>query len=298
MLAEHLVFKQFAPFRGHAAAGYDVNFVGARTDVEFLRGFGWASPDRMVDRDFEAPYPPIGEETFEWQIMLEAILAAQHSFTMIELGAGFGRWLSSAACAVRSRRPELKLRLVGVEAQADHFRWMDKHLRDNDLDPADHKLIEGAVAVHPGSAFLVDGPDPSGWWGQYVTSDSREIADYIPGSASRPVALVTLPDIMRDEGLVDLIDMDIQNAEKEVVPTNLRLLTRRVRRIYIETHQPDTHVICDSALRRAGWTILHSYPQNAQISTEFGPITMPGGGVITAFNPSIDRPKWRRLLGF
>src|SRR4051794_7052402 len=50
MLAEHPLFKQFAPFRGQAAAGYDVNYVGARTDVEFLRGFGWASPDRMVDR--------------------------------------------------------------------------------------------------------------------------------------------------------------------------------------------------------------------------------------------------------
>jgi hypothetical protein len=41
---------------------------------------------------------------------------------------------------------------------------MRKHFIDNGVDPAEHRLIEGAIAVTSGTAYLVDGPDPTGFW--------------------------------------------------------------------------------------------------------------------------------------
>jgi FkbM family methyltransferase len=289
--SDHPVFREFAPWRGHVDAGFAVNFVGQKTDVEFLRGFGWATPQRMVNRhevtDYGPDYLSQGEEWFEWLIALEAILEARGAFTMVELGAGFGRWLVGAACAARTRRHDLKLRLIGVEAQADHFRWMDKHLRDNDLDPADHKLIEGAVALTSGSTFLLDGPDPTGFWGQHMTNNPSETNSAIAGSFARPVRTVTLQEVLQGEGRIDLVDMDIQDAEREIVPGNIELLTRHVRRVHVETHSTDTHAICDSALRSAGWHVRHSFPPNERADTEFGPVNVPGGGVLTAVNPRL-----------
>ena len=127
VLADHPVFSRFPPWRGHVAAGYVVNFVGQLIDVEFLRGFSWATLDRMVDR-YESPgYGQIYEETFEWLIMLEAILAAKDTFTMIDLGSGFGRWLirRSLRCAPSStgaqaapdwRRAAVRSSSMGLEA--------------------------------------------------------------------------------------------------------------------------------------------------------------------------------------
>lgn len=294
---QHKVFREFRPWSGPVKAGYAVNFVGQLIDVEFLRGFGWAKPKNMVTRMEWPDYDPFNVETFEWLMILEALLNARNRFTMVELGAGFGRWIVGAACAARLRRPDLKLRLIGVEPQRDHFQWMHKHFVDNGLKPSEHKLIEGAVDLCSGSAYLVDAPDPSGFWGQYLSHDEKHVAQHVEGSFSKPVKKVTLSQVLRFEGIIDLIDMDIQDSEKTIVPNNIRLLTKRVRRIHIETHWPETHDICHNALAGAGWQIIHSYSPSQSFETEFGVITMPGGGVLTAINPLIDK-KWRWLTQY
>jgi hypothetical protein len=109
-----------------------------------------------------------------------------------------------------------------------------------------------AIALKSGTTYLVDGPDPTGCWGQNITADPNAIAPDVPGSHARPVRTVTLKEVMGDLGYVDLIDMDIQNAEREIVPGNIKLLTKRVRRAHVETHAADTHDICERALVGAG----------------------------------------------
>ncbi|HYM01567.1 MAG TPA: hypothetical protein VET85_01400 [Stellaceae bacterium] len=73
-------------------------------------------------------YPAVSEETFEWELLLSAVLDARDRFVMIEAGAGYGRWLVTAACALRQRRPEVAFHLIGVEAEPQHFAWMKQHL--------------------------------------------------------------------------------------------------------------------------------------------------------------------------
>src|SRR5258708_598016 len=90
------VFSRFALWSGKADAGFDVNFLGQRTDVSFNEG--WADADRTIDRQAWPPYPQASEETFEWLLLLSSVLEVQSAFTMVEVGAGYGRWLVAAAC--------------------------------------------------------------------------------------------------------------------------------------------------------------------------------------------------------
>ena len=50
---------------------------------------------------------------------------------MIELGAGWGKWIVSGAVA--ARRCGIDSLVIGVEAEPEHYKWMREHLVDNDV---------------------------------------------------------------------------------------------------------------------------------------------------------------------
>ena len=83
--------------------------------------------------------PPVDGEYFEWIDVLESVALARDRYTMLELGAGYGRWAVRAAAAVRQRGIS-ECHLVAVEADPVHFTWLQQHFCDNGLDPAQHTL--------------------------------------------------------------------------------------------------------------------------------------------------------------
>ena len=116
---------------------------------------GWLNTDASFVT--EDGYPKVDEELFEWTDLLEAVSDAGPEFTMIELGAGFGRWLVAAACAVRRIDPKKPVRLIAVEADPEHFKMLHQHFVDNDLDPSRHRLVWAAVTTHGETATFVSG---------------------------------------------------------------------------------------------------------------------------------------------
>jgi hypothetical protein len=87
-------FSKFPIWEGEPESGSNINFLGQRISTSF-----YAS---MKDSARRMTYPKANEEIFEWLALLEAVLKSGDTFTMIEAGAGYGRWLVSAACALRS----------------------------------------------------------------------------------------------------------------------------------------------------------------------------------------------------
>jgi hypothetical protein len=106
----------------------------------------------------------VDEGLLEWIDLLESVEVANSSFTMVELGAGFGRWLVAGAVAARRVR-NLPVHLIGAEAEQAHFEMMRQHFRDNDLDPDAHILVEAAVSGTDGPVHFVQGHSRE-WWGQ------------------------------------------------------------------------------------------------------------------------------------
>jgi hypothetical protein len=108
----------------------------------------------------------LDEGLFEWIDLLEAIDSAKESFTMIELGAGYGRWLVAGAVAAWRVR-NLHVHLVGVEAEHRHFEMIRQHFFDNDLDPNAHTLFEAAISESDGPVHFVHGHSRE-WCGQPI----------------------------------------------------------------------------------------------------------------------------------
>lgn len=264
----HPAFLQFERYQGTPPEGFDINFLGQRTSRQF--GSPSASFAKWIaDPKSGTEYPTVSEEYFEWIAALEAVLEAQGTLTMLELGAGYGRWLVVAACAARRRRPDLALRLVGVEPEPTHFAYLRQHLIDNGVAPEDHELIQAVVNSTGEEASFIVG-HPQEWYGQAVVPQGYRQAEY-PSAHTIMVDAVRLVDLLRRHPYVDLVDMDIQGAELDVVTASIAEMTKRVRRAYISTHSREVHQDIVAQFRTARWTpvAIHGWKGKSE-KTRFG----------------------------
>jgi FkbM family methyltransferase len=241
--------------------------------------------DVFTSGDFDPPGTaslrrdwPVADEALEWQTLFDVIADADGRLTMLELGAGYGRWTVYAAAVIRRYRPELRYRLVAVEAEPTHFRWLKQHTRANGLRrwsrAGSCRLVEAAVSRVSGCDRFYVG-DPRAWYGQALVRPENAGAD----SAVRQVRTVTLSELLEPLGYVDLIDIDIQGAELEVLVEAARSLGR-VRRVHVETHTSLTDQRLPAVFERSAgeWTPEIAIPLGARHSTPLGDADFSGGG--------------------
>jgi FkbM family methyltransferase len=222
---------------------------------------------------------PVPHEAFEWMALFDAIAEASTRFTMLEIGAGFGRWTVRAAAAIRRYRPDLTYRLVAVEAEPTHFEWLAIHTADNEVMPQSSEgtceLINAAVSRDRGEEPFYFG-DPAAWYGQALVRPENVGAD----APIQPVATVGLSEILEKMDRVDLIDLDIQGAELEVLTESASWLGT-VRRIYIETHSSVIDERLVDLFERAdgNWSQVVAVPLGANRATPLGEADFGDGGV-------------------
>ena len=310
MPKHHKVFAFFQPFNGECPAGQVIHgFLGTKSRPEF---FARSAPEpRDTNRHVNAPYPLFNEDYFEWIDVLQSVIDAKKSYTMIELGAGIGCWAVRAAYAVEQYNPNLPYRLIAVEAEPTHFEWMRAHFLDNGIDPDQHLLIHAAVSEKPGEAsFYVENPggstDPGAWYGQALTKDYEvdlpspdaiygnfSVRRHQSGAKSITVPAVTLAGILDGLRLVDLIHVDIQGAEFGVIRSAIQELDQKVKRLHIGTHGRDIEAGLRELLKSHHWRCLADYPSFSQEPTPWGPIDFQDG-VQSWINPRFGGP-WGRL---
>ncbi len=296
--AHHAVFAAFPP-RPALRDGVDTDYLGIRTQVVMLPPH-WVSPPLG---DLPSP-PPFDEEYFEWIDLLEAVQAAQGSFTMIELGAGYARWCVRAWVA--AKRLGLKVRLGVVEAEPQHVIWAREHVAAAGIPLSDVEWLEAAIGAEPGeTVFLVEMPKgnpgntPREWYGQAVTWASMQDAVHsggaycgkrlleMPGGwKGVKVAVQTLSSILERFELIDLADFDVQGVEADVIREAIEPLTAKARRLHIGTHSREIDEVLPQILGPAGWRCVRSYPCLRWNRTPFGWIHF-NDGVQTWMNPRL-----------
>ena len=273
-----LVTKYLPPFV-ISDAEFDGNWSGSRERRSFSR---WISAP-CVPAITHAPSMKAEEILFEKIDLLEAIDASKDTFTMAELGAGYGRWL--VAGAIIARRAGRRLRLIGVEAEPTHFAMIRQHMLDNDIDPAAHRLIEGAINERDGPVYFVQG-HPEEWFGQSILPAH----DYGFGDWPRATVGTTpgysLSWVLRDVDDVDLIDMDIQGSEGAVVRGGKDVLANKVRRVHIGTHSAEVEAELRETFHAMGWDCRNDYPCRSTVMTPYGEIEFEDG-VQTWINPRL-----------
>jgi FkbM family methyltransferase len=295
----HPVFAHFPPYSGVCEQGFSIDFLGSKVRTEFVSG-AVASGTNVTTQ-----YPPLDEEYFEWIDILESVRAAKEKYTMVELGAGYGRWAVRAACAARRCRPDLPFHLVAVEAEPKHFEWMKRHFRDNQVDPRQHTLVRAAVGDKAGTAmFYVGSPESSGnvaadWYGQALTKSYEEVEKrrfgryegfrvlkFKSGWRAIETECVVLGKVIGDLTRVDLIDMDVQGAELKVVGSSMDLLDRTTVRMHIGTHDREIEAGLRELLRAHRWECLADYSCLGRNETPWGPVEF-SDGVQSWVNPRL-----------
>lgn len=245
--------------------------------------------------------PPLNEEYFEWIDLLNAVDDARGSFTMVELGAGFGRWAIRGALAARQRG--LTTRIVLVEAEPQHALWIRDALALNGLSG---DLVEAAIAYDGEPVpFAISGVwgeeqkelHATNWYGQArLSGQGDETAEsyfghriYMnDGWGQILVPAVTLEEVLEPLRFVDLIDADLQGAEKEMILNSMSVLNEKVRRIHIGTHSTEIEELGRQAFSAAGWTNVWDFSLQGESDTPYGRSNF-GDGVQSWINPRLSR---------
>jgi FkbM family methyltransferase len=301
-LPGHPIFDRYPPWAGEVDAGRSANFLGVVTRDEYIARMSGVVP--TAAGWLEPAIPPVDEEYFEWIDVLEAVASAEVTFTMIELGAGYGRWLMNAAAAARMRGG-LSLQLIGVEAEPTHFQWMGQHFDDNGVPATMLSLIQAAVAGQPGRVRFHIG-DPDAWYGQAIdpnqptpsevprprfTRRLRRLLAPRPRREARTIVevpAVTLASILDRHDLVDLLDLDVQGAEADVLEPARAGLDAKVRRVHVGTHSLQNERRVRALFDGLAWTKLNDYACGSEAETPWGPVRFEDG-VQTWLNPRLGR---------
>lgn len=259
----HPVFWAFPPVRAAVAPeGYVMDFLGAvlpgdscsNTDAMNTPSRTLACLRHAANPNAQPFWPLPDEEYFQYISILAAVLSARERgrLSIAELGSGpYGPWGARAAAAWRRLGTAQGSKTPGLctLALVDHHQGFVDSLQT---------LVGQGV-----------------WEGCEVDARQAELGE---DPASLVAALSSLGDV------IDLVDMDIQEAELGTVIKGRQLLRERARRLYIGTHSRRIHSTLERVLREDGWIITWSYaPLSLQI-TQHGPISF-ADGVLAAVRP-------------
>jgi FkbM family methyltransferase len=265
------IFQAFAGYRGPEAE--NVDWIGMRYSPAW---WPWpATPEK----------PTPSEDYFEWIDLLEAVSAAEDRFTMLDLGAGFGRWGIRAALAAKQRGlRDIDIRLV--EAEPQHVAWLREAIEMNGLTEEEIAVWDAVVSYTtepvPFSISLKGhGEDAYSWWGQSAVKVSNPKATnrsycghpvYESGLGHELVYVqpVTLETLSQDLAVIDLVNMDIQGAERELIENAIATFSAKVRRVHIGTHGVAIEDAIRKTFRDDGWVCRWDFSVSGERETPYG----------------------------
>jgi FkbM family methyltransferase len=191
---------------------------------------------------------------------------------------------------------------VAVEAEPQHFSWLQQHMFDNHIPFHACTLIQGVVSDRRADPlFYVGSPsgengEPASWYGQAIVQEHEAVDESRSGSQdvfrlkSGWTAVKThsylLTDILPKTDRIDLIDVDIQGEELKVISAAIDALDRRVVRLHIGTHSHDIEAGLRQLLSQHGWTCKANYPCAQTNETPWGPVQFVDG-VQSWINPGL-----------
>jgi FkbM family methyltransferase len=287
------IFQRFELHSGLTPAGFWSDWLGGRT-----RSDVWNFPEEIreiygTDRVETIPYNSFGEHVLDWAPLVLAMQWAGPLATTIALGAGWGRWAVGAAIA--ARKLEKDYHITAVEAEPQHFAWLERHIRDNDIDPQKARLLHAAAGAQSGYCWFQTG-DPAGWYGQQIVESVAPPKEDDPefffrdGIELRKTPVVSLEEVSKGLMRVDYLHMDIQGAEADVIEAGRSLIDARFKVVNIGTHSDAIEARLRSVFVELGWMNLFDVSLGGVRSLEFGERTEKvtfGDGVQVWVNPWI-----------
>lgn len=235
-------------------AGHIVNFLGVAFDPSFVQGV--AGIPGTVER---LPIPGNWHaDMAEFAAALRAVDLAKGSFTVLELGCGWGCWMNQTGVAARRR--ELPVHAIGIEGDAGHIEFAKVTLATNGFSPDEYTLMTGVAAAVDGSAFFPRQDFAGASWG---------LSPLLVGAKDKPpsdldryhrLPAVSIATAIGARDRIDLMHVDIQGGEAEVIPRSQPILDKKVAYMVIGTHSREIDGMLVGHLTRAGWVLEMERP--------------------------------------
>jgi len=262
--------KKFATFTASIGTSHYTDGFGVKTLYECVP---FVNPATLNTGRLEFPVPDDGfhAEAIEYVALADAMQRSQNgaSFCAVEIGAGWGPWITAAGVIAR-RRGTGKISLVGVEASSGRFSLMCNHLETNGLrlptasgEDAQHenvftRLFNGAIWTHDG-IILFPESDVADMGAAATTSDGE--TDYRGAkSDNKPIPCRKLDTLLQDLDTVDFMHIDIQGAELELLQDQIEWVSLNVRTMMIATHSRPIEGKLMELLFDHGWQLHREKP--------------------------------------
>ena len=244
--------------RSHAASGLEphegrlTNFLGTVVDPTYfgtlLRGKAGTIEPLPIPGSWHACVA-------EWGACLRALDLARTSFTVVELGCGWGCWLNNMAVAARN--VGFAYELIGVEGDADHLAFARRTFEENDVTPEKITLHSGIAAASGGVALFPRQKQRSSSWGLKpvlnATEEQRHAALQAGGHDELP--MLSLDYVIGSRPRVDLLHIDIQGGELDLLPAAQALLAEKVAYMFVATHSRSIEKAIHRMMPDDCWTL-------------------------------------------
>jgi hypothetical protein len=301
---------KLTPWAGYLSAGRQRNHLGVLSPDE--------GRDRRPARYVETRLPRVadGEGFSEWFSTAQAIARAKRSFTMVSLGAHYGKPMVNAVHMLRAVRP-MPYRLVAAEGDPNLGPMLTEHFRENGVGSTSLTHINAVVGANnkpvlfpctetrTGSnsaltsvdtidafvAAINDGGHAERSIAALLRDGTTGITITLAGTGVeaelRLMSSVTLGDLLGPLDHVDYLDIDIQAAELDALPPFIDLIARRVGWIHLGTHGQGVHDAMAGMFRSNGFRIEIDWNPEATYETPGGSFRTQDG-VLAVANPKYD----------
>jgi hypothetical protein len=317
------VFDDITPWSGAVPPGYYVDFLGVLTSKDFVPWDERACLPSYDGTEVKLTNPSLLVEAgadfwFEAANWVLSAREARDRYVMITLGALHGYQAVGACLALRKLNP-MPYKLVAVEPIPQNMEWIQRHMRDNGIDPDEQWLIQAAIGGNSEPAFFPIGAPGLGAQNCISTNEEAARKSYLEaaitqGTAEQTlrnllmrnttglqkelikgknffgeiklVSVITLADVLGPFERVDLIESDIQESEMLVFPPFRPLLKQKVHRLHIGTHGKSVHQSLLEMFAEDGWDIVFNYEPESVHETVLATFST-NDGVLSIRNPDV-----------
>jgi hypothetical protein len=237
------------------------NWLGIQTDRNLFPTVDFQD----IDTFRRVPYADDGVygSSSEYAAIILALemRANKFSFSVVELGAGWGPWISAGGVLAKREGVE-EITLVGVEADEGRCEAMESHLRRNKLwsDDGIHSSVKHGAAWDEDKTVYFGVSDPMADHGSAASAQMSD-SDYRGRTITRvAVPAMTIETICAGMESIDCMHWDIQGSEYDVAVSSLEFLNQHARVIFVGTHSLKIHGSVVELFAENGWEIVYQNP--------------------------------------
>jgi len=254
-------------------AGVLVNYLGVKIDPKYL-------PSALSDSAGTVEGTPIPAnwhaDMAEWAAALRAVDLAQDTFTVAELGCGWGCWINNTGVA--ARRAGLKVQLIGVEGDEGHVQFAQECCAANGFSPDQLTIYRGVAAASSGTALF---PNAKTSGENYAlepvfAANSKQLKTARASGNYDELPMIPLAQVVGPHKKLDLLHIDIQGGEVDLIKNSLKVLRERVAYMVIGTHSREIDGLLVGYLRDEGWRLEVERPAIIDLTVDGPRIDIDG----------------------